>query len=474
MANEDFLAGLPVNTRTGTFVPQEGCIPVKAYQTTAEKPFHGITTTPFTPHLYCDREAVDIDAAREGHEYMGLGVSMTDASCWLLAQMPAAKRRELLDAVFSPRLGAGLSMVRLNIGSSDYSTALYNYNENPGDVAMEKFSVARDERHLIPMVREALAVNPDMYVFASPWSPPGWMKDTGSFVKGNFKDGCEPAMANYLAAYVREFARRGVRVNAVNVQNEADIDAGGKYPGCIYTPRQEAEVAKLFAARAKAEKLDTEVWIWDHNYHGAIERVPGQLTDPELRAAIGGVAWHSYTGEPWWMRQLHERYPDIPFYHTEMGPSLSDPKRTERWWCDTVFKVFNNGCRSFTSWNLCLTADGQPATGPLCCGGLLTVDPDSGEFVPSAQYRVFRHIGPFVKRGAKIMFADGDTRGAATVLFRNPSGEYVMVIGCIGTSVPCDAPMWNPRARILIKFRGEMLSLPLPYNTWSLTTVVFG
>ena len=186
----------------GTYLPGEGDIDVRVFQTTETHAFRELDTSPFTGHLYTNRAPIDVDAAEARGTYKGLGVSMTDASAWILSKLSPEKRRAILEAVFSPS-GANLRGVRLNIGSSDYSTALYNYNETPGDVEMRHFSVARDDHWLFPMVKEAMAIRPDLFLFAAPWSPPSWMKTTGNFVDGHFKDGMEQALANYLLAYVK-------------------------------------------------------------------------------------------------------------------------------------------------------------------------------------------------------------------------------------------------------------------------------
>ena len=460
---------------SGTYFPGEGDIPVRVWQTTGKKPFREIFTTPFTVHEYTDKQPLDVDAAQPDNEYefLGVGVSMTDASCWILSHIAPEKRRALLEAVFSPdgEKGAGLSAVRLNIGASDYSTALYTYDEVAGDVDMKHFSVKRDDAYLFPMVKEAMKVNPSLFLFAAPWSPPTWMKTTGRLVDGRFKDGCEAALSNYLCAYAKACRERGLELGAINVQNECNYSTKGMYPSCVFTSAQESAVAKALSCKLKEEKLDAKVWIWDHNYNHATNRVAGQLADPALKAAIGGVAWHSYRVPATPMGELHKAHPDVPFYHTEMGPSIITDVRTEFWWCDRVFEAFENGCRSFTGWNLCLTDDGQPLTGPHGCGGLVAVDLDTGDFVPSSQYRVFRHIGPFVGRGAKLLHVEGERDGTRTVLFRNPDGRHVLVIGCSGESASASKVV--RRARVHVKFRNEWLAVPLPYGTWSVTTVVF-
>ena len=452
-------------------VEADGELPVEVYQTTGTRDFARVQSSPFTRHFYTDMQPLDVDAAEERFGYQGLGVSMTDASCWLLNEMPTERRTALLQAVFGAE-GANLSFVRLNIGASDYSTALYTYDDTPGDVEMRCFSVARDDRYLFPMVREALKVNPSIRLFAAPWSVPGWMKDSGKFVVGNFKDGCEQACANYLLAYVRTCQERGFELKAVSVQNEVNLSTRGTYPSCVYTAEQEADVAKRLSAALKAGGFRTGVWIWDNNYDGATNRVMRQLEDAELRAAIGGVAWHSYDGRETDVYALRKKHPEIGFFHTEMGPStLPDSGRTERWWCDKVFRALENGCETYTGWNLCLTPDGQPLTGPFCCGGLVTVDPGTWDFTFSEQYRVFRHIAPFVKSGAKVLKVDGAKDGTATICFRNPDGTRVLVVGSDGAGAK--GTTFGQRPRLYIKYKGLMKHLPLPARTWSLTTVLF-
>lgn len=123
------------------------------------------------------------------------------------------------------------------------------------------------------------------------------------------------------------------------------------------------------------------------------------------------------------MGDLKRKYPSIRFYHTEMGPAKHDPKRNEQWWAGKMRRAFENGCESFAGWNLCLDADGQPLVGPHLCMGLVTINLETGDFTPSAQYNMFRHIGPFVKSGAEVLKAEGYRDGVETILFCHPAGD---------------------------------------------------
>ena len=462
---------------SGTYLPDEGDVAVSVYQTTGRRGFREIFTTPFTPHLYTNRAPIDVDAAEVRGTYRWLGVSMTDASCWILSRLAPEKRQALLEAVFSPTKGAGLGAVRLNVGSSDYATALYTYDDTPGDVEMRHFSVARDDHWVFPMVKAALAVNPAISLFAAAWSPPGWMKTTGSFVDGHFKDGMELALANYLTAYAKALRERGLSLDAVSINNESGLSTRGTYPSCVFTPTQEAAVAKVLAKRLTEEGLSTRVWILDWNYHHA-GKVAGELSDPDLLKIVGGVAWHSYGAAPDdAFYALKRKYPQVPFYHTEQGPARHDPSRNEQFWCERLRNAFENGCEGFTGWNLCLDEDGQPLTGPHLCAGLVEVDLETGDFTPSAQYNLFRHVGPFVKPGAEVLRASGDRDGMSVLLFRNPDGEHVLVCACAaghGLEGRPGPDGHEPRPKLYVKFAGENKHLPLPFDTWSVTTMVFG
>lgn len=462
-----------------TFLAGEGGVAVDVFQTSGRREFRAIPTTPFSTHICTQREPLDIDAAEVRGHYRGLGVSMTDASCWLLSRLTSEKRRALLEAVFSPK-GAALGWVRLNIGASDYSTGLYTYDDWANDVEMRHFSVKRDDNWVFPMVKEALAINPGIVLFASPWSPPAWMKTSNTLTDGGFKDGCEEAMANYLVAYVKACRERGLDLKAVTVQNESAYSTKGCYPSCVYTDEQEAAVSRRFAAKAKDEGLSTKVWLWDWNTceKEMPERLRHQLANDETRAAIGGVAWHSYGQCSANLEILKREYPEIPFYHTEMGPALGDSGtsgRTPKFWCGKVAEMLENGCETFTSWNLCLDAEGGPTTGPYHCAGFVEVDVETGTFTPSPQYHLFRHIGPFVKPGAEVLRVKGDRDGLGVLLFRNPDGAYVLVVaaGADGGVEHKDEPDVKQRPRLYVKLGDEMKQLSLPPDTWSVTTMVF-
>ena len=453
------------------FVASEGGDELRLYQTTATKDFREIPTSGFTIHPYPAVSALDVDKAEAKHEFFGLGGAVTDASAWVLSNMPKSKREKLLKELFSPE-GCNLTAVRLCIGASDYSTALYSYNDTPGDIEMKNFSTARDENFLVPMVKSVTAVQPDVFVFASPWSPPAWMKNSNLMISGQLKNDSMEALANYFVRYVEEYGKRGIKISAVSPQNETMCDTGGQYPCCTYTAEKEGVFVRDYLSKAfRKAGLDTKIWVHDHDPDKAgIARVKKLMEINGVGDVIDGIAWHCYCNakDAANMRPLKALYPDKTFYHTENGPHVVVTDRTEFWWSAKVFGMLENGCSMFTTWNVCLDELGTPATGAHLCGGFTTVDSQTSEVTYSPQYKLFRHIGPFVKRGARIMHVDGSRDGTHLILFRNPDGQYVMVVACDGSLV-----RKIQRRRIVIKYKGKYKSLPMPGGQWSVSTVVF-
>ena len=247
------------------FVAAEGGESLRLFQTTESRDFREIATSGFTIHPYPAVEALDVDSAKELHQFLALGASMTDASAWILANMPDEKRERLMRELFTPE-GCNLGAIRLNMGASDYSTGLYSYDDTPGDVEMRDFSLARDDVYLVPMAKAAKALRPDVFFYASPWSPPGWMKTSGLMIGGNLRDECMPALANYFVKYVQGYAERGIAIDAVTPQNETTCETGGQYPCCTYPARQEGVFVRDFLAPAfRRAGIATKIWVYDHN-----------------------------------------------------------------------------------------------------------------------------------------------------------------------------------------------------------------
>lgn len=444
--------------------PQREDIKFTVLQTTGNHTLKAIKTTPFTPHYVPALNVLDLDAAKPSHKYQGVGICMPDASCWIISQLNKDTKDALLKDAFSKE-GLNFSRIRLNCGSSDYATALYNYNDTKNDVNMKHFSIARDKQYMIPLIKEILQMRPDMFLFSSIWSAPGWMKDSGLMCGGKLLDKYMPAFANYWAAYLKAYKEKGININAITVQNEPLTDQGGANPATLVSTEQEIQLAgKLLPEAFQKAGVNTKIWIYDHNYE-QYERVLQELADENVRKNIDAVAWHPYSGKPMNMKKVREAYPNIPFHLTERGMNYKDiATQNEKWCADLVFNALNNGCSSYCAWCLALDEDGQPVTGKFYCRGLYEVNLENNTFKSTPLCTLFHQFSPYVEKNADIMDIEQPDKNLTTITFRNPNGQYVIIVACDN--------MGTNRQRLQIKYKGQYLAYALPLNTWSLSTII--
>lgn len=338
---------------------------------------------------------------------LGFGVAITGASCYNLSKMEPADRTEFLKSIYG-RDGLNLSVARLTIGSSDYSAEAYTYDDVEGDMTLEHFSVERDMDYIIPMIKEILAIRPDLYIFASPWSPPGWMKTGGSVYGGYMRDRYIDCYADYFVKYLKAYAAEGINIRAITPQNEADTDQVGKSTACIWHPELEAEFVKLLRKKFDENGLKTEIWMYDHNFSAAEMRVDWSLENIDgLKEAADGVAFHYYDGSIEQTAFLLEKYPELKLHFTEGGPRLYDNYATD--WCKwsiMMSKVLRFGYSSFTGWNLMLDETGGPNIGPFFCGGLVTRDRNENVLKYSGQYKALKHFAGVYEKDAEIFPID--------------------------------------------------------------------
>lgn len=339
--------------------------------------------------------------ASTGHIY-GFGVAITPASCYLLAQMGPEKRTAFLEHIYG-RNGLNLSVGRLCVGSSDYSAELYTYDDVPFDTELKHFSVERDEKYVIPMIKEILKIRPDLYLYASPWSPPGWMKTGGSICGGHMREEFIDCYADYYIKYLQAYAAHGIHIQALTPQNEPETHQSGKMPACIWHPELEAKFVKILRAKLDELKMDVKIWLWDYRFTG-IDRVLWSLDTIEgLADCCAGVAFHYYAGDIERTLPLRDRYSQLELHFTEGGPRLYDHYDTD-WckWAIMITKALTCGYRSFTGWNLLLDETGGPNIGPYFCGGLATLHSITGELCYSGQSIAIQHIAPYITPTSRI------------------------------------------------------------------------
>jgi len=373
---------------------------------------------------------IHIDTTKRYQEILGFGAAFTDASCYLLAQLDEQKRGALLNDLLGPN-GLRLSVGRTCIGASDYSRFAYTFNESPDpDPELQKFSIEHDREYILPILRDARKVNSDLFLFSSPWTPPGWMKAGDSMLGGSMRKKYLSAYAEYFVKFLQGYSQDGVKIQAITIQNEVDTDQDGRMPAALWGQEYEVDFVKNHLGPAlERASLDTKIWILDHNYN-LWGRVMDELSDPALSKYVEGVAWHGYVGTPDAMARVHEAFPAKSNYWTEGGPDYKHPDYATDWakWSHTFAGILRNWAQCIVGWNLVLDEQGRPNIGPFSCGGLVTLDSKTHAITRSGQYWAFAHYSKVVQRGARVICSEGTLSDIDHVAFENLDGSHVLVL----------------------------------------------
>ncbi len=400
-------------------------------------------------------DAIRLDADSWYQEILGFGAALTDSACYMLNQLPSDARAKLMRELFDPSQ-MGMGVCRLCIGSSDYATKVYSYDEGGPDPDLARFSIDHDREYILPVVSAARAVNPDLFLFASPWSPPAWMKVNNSMLGGLMEKKHFPAYASYFVKFLEAYESAGVKVDAITIQNEVDTDQDGRMPASLWGQEYETQfVAEHLGPAIANAKLDTKVWIIDHNYN-LWGRAIAELDEPDVNKYVDGVAWHGYLGHPSAMSRVHEAHPEKHMYWTEGGPAYNAPNYATDCanWAATYAGILHNWARCIVGWNMALDQNGKPNIGPFDCGGVVTVDSRTKEVSRSGQYWAFVHYCHAARTGARRIDSAGMIEGVSHVAFANRDGSTAVVLTNKGGE-----------KRVVLRLSGREATVPLPADS---------
>lgn len=381
------------------------------------------------------KNSIKVYLDQKMQEVLGFGGAFTDAACYNMNQLSEPARQKLFHELFAAS-EMNLSVARICMGSSDYATKMYSYDEGEPDPEMKRFSLAHDNEYILPILRQARKVNPELFLLASPWSPPGWMKPNNSMLGGNMQRKSLEAYAKYFVKFLKGYDAAGVPVQAVTVQNEVDTDQDGRMPACAWPQEYEIDfVRNDLGPSIEKEGLKTKIWIIDHNYN-LWGRAVDELEAENMRKYVGGIAWHGYVGSQELMTRVHNAFPDVDMFWTEGGPDYTQPDYATDWakWGTAFSGILRNWCRSIIAWNLALDEAGKPNIGPFPCGGVVTINSKSKEISYSGQYWALAHFSKFIQRGAKILVSKSDETDLSFVAAENPGGKKVLVLTNPGAS----------------------------------------
>jgi len=393
------------------------------------------TGSAFAAGASSQSQVITINPATTYQSMTGFGASFTDSSASLVAASPL--RNQIMTKLFDPSQGIGLDFLRQPIGASDFSSSLFSYDDMPAgqtDPSLTHFSVTHDNAYIIPILQQALSINPQTTIMATPWSPPGWMKTSGSMIGGSLNSSDYQAFANYLVKFIQAYDAAGVPISLITPQNEPEYSPSN-YPGSTLTSTQEANlIANNLGPAIRSAGLSTGILDYDHNWNdpGFPETVLG---DSAAAQYVTGTAWHCYSGAPSAQTTVEQAYPSYGTYFTECsGSQSSNPANT---FADTldwetenlIIDATRNYAKTVVTWNMALNPSGGPSMNCTTCTAVVTVNNSAGTANYNAEYYSLGQASKFVKPGAVRI--NSNTFGSGNiedVAFQNPDGSTAMIV----------------------------------------------
>lgn len=381
------------------------------------------------------QQCVFVDPARQFETLVGIGGAITDASAETFAKLPKARQAELLAAYYDPEKGIGYSLARTHINSCDFSSAPYTYVAE-GDRELATFDIAPDRRHRIPLLRAAReAARGGLTLYASPWSPPAWMKDNKNMLQGGrLLPEFRAAWAEYFAKFVHAYAAEGLPIWGVTVQNEPM--AVQTWESCVFSAEEERDFVRdhLGPTLHGRGLADLKVIAWDHNRNQLYQRAATILSDPAAAKYIWGVGFHWYVTDTFEnVRDVRDAFPGTNLMMTEgcNGPfafeKMYDWELGETYGRSMIHDL-NNGAVGWTDWNILLDETGGPNHVKNFCFAPVHADTRTGElhFTPAFYY--IGHFSKFIRPGARRIIAAPTVDRLLTTAFQNPDGSTVVVV----------------------------------------------
>ena len=374
-------------------------------------------------------------------EILGFGGAFTEAAAYNYAQMSEENKALVRRAYFDPVEGIGYNFGRTHINSCDFSLAPYTY-VTEGDKTLESFDLGQDKKFVLPFLKDALGtVRDELVLFASPWSPPAYMKDTGNVMEGGkLSEEYKTTWAHYYAKYIKAMAAEGVTVSAITIQNEPM--AIQPWESCQYSAEDEAEFAEKFLIPALDEEglSHIKILVWDHNKERVYDRAKKVLRSDLLRERIWGVGHHWYSGE---------HFEGLKLVYEVLGKQVvcsefccgiyTDPLKCAELYAKEICEDLNNYSTAICDWNLILSEIGGPFHNRSYRANSAAMDPDDGCAAPilynaakdevtiTPCYYYIGHFSKYVKRGARRIATTKYTADLHVSAFENPDGEKVLV-----------------------------------------------
>lgn len=378
--------------------------------------------------------SVFIDSGKQFQTIEGIGGAFTEAMAVTLQKLSHPKREQVLQAYFSQENGHGYSLCRTHLQSCDFALGNYAYAEVAGDMELKHFSIDRDRKSLLPLIRDAQKIAGQPFrLFASPWSPPAWMKTTGMMNQGGkLKPECRQAWADCFVRYIQEYEKEGVPIWGLTVQNEPA--SSQKWDSCLYTAEEERDFVRDYLGPTlhKAGLRHVKIIIWDHNRDQLVRRASVAYADTKASSYIWGSGFHWYCGDHFENVQLHhDAWPEKHLLFTEgcqeHGPHLGSWDVGERY-ARSMINDFNRWTVGWVDWNMVLDHTGGPNHVNNLCSAPILANTETDELHFQSSYYYIGHFARFVRPGARRILCSTTQDDIEATAFLNPDQSLAIVV----------------------------------------------
>jgi len=390
-----------------------------------------------------------IDATKTFQTIEGFGGSLTDAAAETFYKLPAGKQQEILTACFDPVNGNGYNLCRTSIHSCDFSSASYTYAEVEDDMELERFTIEHDLRYRIPFIKAAMETGGGgMKLFASPWSPPAWMKTNNDMLHGGKLDPHYfQTWADYYVRFVQEYEKQGVPIWGLTVQNEPM--AVQIWESCIYTAEEERDFVRDYLGPALERNglSRLKLMIWDHNRGVMVQRAKVVYDDAEASKYVWGTGFHWYVTDTYDnVRLVHDAYPDKKLIFTEGTAASFRWENLTRWsmgekFARDMIMDLQNWTNGWVYWNVLLDETGGPNHVGNFCVAPIIADTRTGELHYMNSHFYLGHFSRFIKAGAKRIVCSSNSDKLLATACLNPD-QTIAVVVLNPTDQDMDFDLW--------------------------------
>jgi glucosylceramidase len=380
-------------------------------------------------------KSVFLDPSKQFQTFLGIGAALTDAAAETFYKLPKPQQEEFIKAHFDAKAGIGYTLARTHIHSCDFSSTSYTYVAD-GDRSLASFDIAHDLKYRIPFIKQAMAAaGKDFRLYASPWSPPAWMKSNNHMLQGGkLKPEFAGVWANYFVKFIQAYEQQGIPIWGLTVQNEPM--ARQTWESCIYTAEEERDFVKdhLGPTLGKAGFQDKKLIVWDHNRDLAFHRASTILDDPEAAKYVWGVGFHWYEGGLFDnIKLINDTYPKINLIFTEGCNYPWNFAKINEWhWGEnygrSMINDFNCGAVGWTDWNILLDETGGPNHVGNFCYAPVHGDTRTGTLHYMNSYYYIGHFSKFIRPGARRIASSSMAKDLLTTAFQNPDGTLALVV----------------------------------------------